>query len=90
MQHVGRAIHGQPEAHHCDACRRVRSTIHPGAAMLPAAIDQPGPLIVNGPVVLIYGLCTACEPRRATTAALLTGALQPIMASREIGVGDGK
>jgi hypothetical protein len=85
MQHVGRAIHGQPEAHRCDACRRVRSTIHPGAAMLPAAVDRPGPLIVNGSVVLLYGLCTACEPRRATTAALLTGALQPIMASREIG-----
>jgi hypothetical protein len=41
MQHVGRAIHGQPEAHRCDACRRVRSTIHPGAAMLPPPSTNP-------------------------------------------------
>ena len=66
---AARSVRGTREDRRCDACQRVRSAIHPGAAQLPpVVVDLPGLLASAGPVTAIYGLCPACHT--ASTGAV--------------------
>lgn len=69
IEQVSRQVRGTREDRRCDHCRKVRSTIVPGAAQFPAlVVDLPGlPPLATGPVTVVYGLCAPC--RDASTAA---------------------